>query len=71
MKDSFKEEDQAKVVEFLNVIAAKAQFQMNTQELIKYFHLLSHMQKVILPKIQNHVLEVKRVIEPEKKAKTK
>jgi len=60
-KNAFTEEDQNKVIDFLNMIAVNAKFNLGTKELIQYFGLLSHMQKVILPKIQGHILEVKAV----------
>lgn len=60
---SFTEEDKQKLVEFLNMNAKHAKFELNTNELIQYFKLLSHMQKQILPKVEANILEVKRVIE--------
>lgn len=64
-KNSFTEDDKKKLVEFLNFVAEKADFNMNTQDVIRYFTLLSFMQKELLPKVDSHILEVKRVIEPE------
>lgn len=69
MENSFKEEDKQKFIEFLNLIAKKAQFNLNTQEIINYFSLLNHMQKVMLPKIDNHILEVKKVVESSQESK--
>lgn len=74
--NKFTEEDKEKVIEFLNNIAKHAKFELNTQELINYFKLLSHMQTVILPKLNANILEVKRVVEakeeePKEKAKKK
>jgi hypothetical protein len=67
---NFNEEDKANFIEFLNRVATHAKFDMNTQELIKYYKLLSHMQTSILPKIEANILEVKRVVEaPKKKGK--
>jgi len=63
----FKDEDKEKVIEFLNLIAKKAKFEMNTQEVIAYFKLLSHIQSVILPKIDSNILEVVKVHETEEK----
>lgn len=65
----FSEEDKQKVIEFLNMIAKHAKFEMNTTELIQYFKLLSHMQVKILPKIEANILEIKKVIEPQEPAK--
>lgn len=63
----FIEEDKQKVIDFLNMIAKKAKFEFNTQEVIEYFKLLSHMQQKILPKIDSNILEIKRVIEAKEK----
>lgn len=57
----FNEEDKQKFVDFLNSVAKTAEFKMNTNELISYFKLLSHMQQVILPKINANILEIKSV----------
>lgn len=65
--NSFKDEDKEKFIEFLNMIAKHASFNLNTKDLISYFHLLSHMQKILLPKIEQNILEVKRVIETKPK----
>lgn len=66
---SFKEEDKQKFIEFLNIIAKNATFQMKTEEVISYFKLLAHMQQSILPKIQANILEVIKVHEAEKETK--
>lgn len=65
MKNNFTEEDQKKVIEFLNFVAKKAKFEMDTQEVISYFKSLSYMQQELLPKINANILEVKEVIEAE------
>lgn len=64
MGNSFKEEDKEKVIKFLNIIAKKAKFEMNTQEIIEYFSLLNYAQKELLPKINDHIFEIQEVIEP-------
>lgn len=61
--NNFNEEDKKKVIEFLNTVAKHAKFEMNTEQVIAYFKLISHMQQVILPKIDANILEVKRVVE--------
>jgi len=64
-KKYFTEEDYEKVVEFLNAIAMKAEFNnMKTQEIIEYYTLLSRMQRVILPKIKDNIFEIMEVIKP-------
>lgn len=60
---NFNEEDKQKFIEFLNMLAKNAKFQVDTAELIQYFRLLSHMQQKILPKIEANILELKRVVE--------
>lgn len=60
---NFNEEDKLKLVEFLNMVAKHARLDLNTQEVIQYFKLLSHMQQKVLPKIEANILEVKKVIE--------
>jgi hypothetical protein len=59
----FSEEDKQKVVEFLNLVATHGSFNMKTDEIIKYFRALSHMQQVILPKINANIFEIKQVHE--------
>ncbi len=63
IQNKFNEEDKKKFVEFLNYVAKHAEFKMNTNELINYFKLLSHMQTNILPKLDANILEIKQVIE--------
>ena len=60
---NFTEEDKQKLVEFLNMVAKHAKFEMNTAELIQYFKLLSHMQTKMIPKVDANILEIKRIIE--------
>jgi hypothetical protein len=66
MDKYFKQEDKQKVIEFMNFIGVKAEFNgWKTEDTIKHFGLLSYMQKVILPKIEANILEIKEVVEPE------
>jgi|WetSurMetagenome_2_1015567.scaffolds.fasta_scaffold227410_2 hypothetical protein len=63
MENNFKQEDYDKLVDFLNFIAQKAEFNnWKTEDSIKHFKLLAHMQQSVLPKINAHILEVNRVI---------
>lgn len=72
MGNNFTEDDKKKVVDFLNAVANKATFKdMNVQDIIAFFKLLSHMQTVLLPKIDANILEVIRVVEPEKESNKK
>lgn len=67
MDNFFKEEDQQKFIKFLNMVARHAKFEMNTTELIEYYKLLSHMQTVMVPKLEANILEVKRIVESQNK----
>jgi len=69
-ESKFNEEDKKNFIDFLNMIAKHAQFEMNTQEIIQYFKLLSHMQTKMLPKIEANILEVKRIVHSEDQAET-
>lgn len=61
---NFSEEDKTKLIDFLNMVAKYAKFEFNTEELIKYFKLLSHMQQSVVPKVNANILEIKNVIKP-------
>ena len=67
MENKFSEEDKKKVIDFLNLISSKAKFELDTNEVISYFKLLSYMQQELLPKIDSNIMEVIKVVEPEKK----
>jgi hypothetical protein len=58
---SFNDEDKKKVVDFLNFVAKNGKFEVNTQEIIDYFKLLSYMQGTLLPKIEANVLEITKI----------
>jgi hypothetical protein len=66
---SFNEDDKKKFVEFLNIVAKNATFNVKTDEIIAYFKLLSHMQNSLLPKISANILEVVKVVEAPPEAK--
>lgn len=67
-ESKFNEEDKKNFIDFLNMIAKHAKFEMNTQEVIQYFKLLSHMQTKMLPKIESNILEVKRIVHSQDQA---
>lgn len=69
MENKFTEEDKQKIVEFLNIVAKKAKFEMDTKEIIEYFKLLNYMQATILSKIDENILEVVKIHTPPKKKK--
>jgi hypothetical protein len=66
MENKFTEEDKQKVIDFLNMVAKHASFNLSTSEIIDYFKLLDHMQKSIVPKIDANIFEIKKVIESKK-----
>ena len=66
MKNTFKEEDKKKVTEFLNHLAKHGKFTHSVHESIEFFKLLTYMQQELLPKIDENILEVKRVVETPK-----
>lgn len=64
MENKFTDEDKNKVIDFLNFVATNATFKLNTDDVIKYYSLLAHMQKVILPKINDNIFEIISVTKP-------
>jgi len=66
-KNNFTEKDKEQVIAFLNYIAKNATFTQSVQGSIEFVKLLSHMQQVILPKINDHILEIISVTKPEPK----
>ena len=68
MENKFNEKDKEQLIEFLNFIANKAEFnKLSTNEIIKYFRLLNFMQTQMLPKVDSNIMEIKRVIEAKDK----
>jgi hypothetical protein len=62
---NFNQNDKEKVIEFLNLIALKADFNnMSVKDNIKLFGLLSFMQKTLIDKIDNNLLEVTKYVPP-------
>ena len=59
----FTEEDKAKFIEFMNMVAKHAKFEFKTEEVISYFKLLAHMQQKIVPKIEANIFEVVRSVQ--------
>jgi len=62
---SFSENDKDQVIDFLNLVAEKAEFKLSTKEIIKFYKLLAHMQQTVLPKISAHIMEIKKIVKPE------
>lgn len=61
MQNCFSEDDRQKFIDFLNNVANHAKFEVDTKQLCIYFKLLAHMQQVILPKLDAHILEIKEI----------
>jgi hypothetical protein len=61
----FSEQDKEKFIEYLNAVAKYAKFSLNTDEVIKYYKLLSYMQQTLLPKINDNILEIRKVTHSE------
>jgi hypothetical protein len=57
-KNSFKDEDKDKLIEYLNFVASHAKFTVDVKQQIEHVKLLNYLQHILLPKINNHVLEV-------------
>jgi hypothetical protein len=64
MINAFNEDDKKKVIEFLNFTAKHAKFEVNTQEIIEYFKLLSYAQQTLIPKIDANVFQITKIVEP-------
>lgn len=64
MDMKFNEDDKQKFIDYLNMIADKATFNLNTNEVISYFKLIQYMQASILPKINANILEIRKVHNP-------
>jgi len=65
-KNAFNTQDKEKLIAFLNHVTKHATFTHNTVQAIEFFKLLSHMQQVILPKMDANLLEVLSVKELKK-----
>ena len=64
MDDKFNEEDKKRIIEFLNLIAEKAEFpSLKLTEIIKIYGSLSYMQRDLLAKVDANMLEVVAVHE--------
>lgn len=69
---SFKEKDSENIVKLLNFISDKARFNLDVKETITLYGLMAWAQQDLKPKIDAHVMEVKRVVEnPEPKPEPK
>jgi len=68
MEGNFNASDKEKLIEFLNMLGTKAKLNdLSIGESIKFYGLLSYIQKELLPKIESNILEVIQVTEEESK----
>lgn len=66
---AFTDDDKKKVIDFLNFIAERAAFkEWKTEDTVRHFKLLAHMQQIILPKIDAHIFELGEVVQMDKEA---
>lgn len=63
LENRFTDKDKSQVIQFLNMVATKAEFKLSTQEVISYYKLLSFMQTELLPKIEANIFEIKKIHE--------
>lgn len=63
MENKFNEQDKSKVIKYLNMVAKKAEFSLDTNEIIEYYKLLNYMQVELLPKIEANIFEIKSIKE--------
>jgi hypothetical protein len=67
LKNAFTDDDKKKVIELLNFLAERAIFNgWKTEDTVRHFKLLAHMQQVILPKIEAHIFEMGEVVQAAK-----
>lgn len=57
----FKEADKNKIIDYLNFVSNSAKFNLDTNQCIKYYALLTYMQKELLPKIEANIFEIEKV----------
>ncbi len=63
---TFEEKEIADMRDFINFVAANAKYELNTPDIFKYSKLYSSAVKT-LKKMDDHVLELKQVIEAKDK----
>lgn len=75
---SFNEKDKEKLTEFLNFIAKKGKFEVDVEDTIKFFKLLSWAQQSLMMKISGNIIsdikehkDIVPVKEPKKASKKK
>lgn len=65
-KGRFSQTDKENVIVFLNMVAKFAEFKFTTEQTIQYVKLLNYMQTQIVPKIEENILEIVRITQPNK-----
>jgi hypothetical protein len=63
LQQHFTEEDHKSLVNYLNMVDKHAVFgNMTQKEVIAYFKSLAFVQQVFLKKVEDHIMEVKKVV---------
>lgn len=63
MENKFTDKDKERLIKYLNFVFTKANFNMNSKEVLEYHGLLSFMQKELLPKVEANIFEIKSIKE--------
>lgn len=72
MDGKFTSKDTERLVELLNFVATKAEFnKLDVKAVLQFTKLLNWAQTDLLPKIESHKFEVVSLQEPKKKAPKK
>jgi hypothetical protein len=61
-KNAFTDKDAENLTKLLNLISQKGEFNLKVNDVIQLFGLLAWAQKELLPKINEHVFEVKELV---------
>lgn len=64
--NSFTEKDSENLTKLLNLISQKGDFHLRVPDIIQMFGLLAWAQKELLPKINDHIFEVKEQVQMKK-----
>jgi hypothetical protein len=62
----FSEEDYNTLTQFINFVTTNAEFKVNIRQSIELYKYLNKIQTELLPKIQEHILEVGKVKQVDK-----
>jgi hypothetical protein len=54
----FSDNDKASIIKLLNMVATKATFTVNVNEMLEFTRLLRWAQVDLVPKIDSHIVEI-------------